>query len=273
MALSHTPIYLSTLLLEKNRWNGKGPTLLVSDWMDYIAEAGFVGVEIWFNHLQLSSRSEWELILEKSRELDLTIASLHFTLPGENSLKSKKIKDVLFEAYDYFEPDSLKFSVDPLTKLSELPNALNTMRTWANDLSKNMNLLCELDASLHPRSSEALDKITKLLKPLGMRLVLRPFLLSLEEVKQISANGLSGIGQIGVQSQNKNQWALLEENKINALQTIALIKENDFNGSWCLEFTQGVGKAKEDIDELFDNAEKDFNFISNALSTRKTGIK
>jgi len=56
MAMAGSTILLSTRLLEKNRSNGKGPSLLVSDWMEAVGEAGFGGIELWMNHLFFSSR-------------------------------------------------------------------------------------------------------------------------------------------------------------------------------------------------------------------------
>ncbi len=277
MAISHTPIYLSTLLLEKNRNNGKGPTLLVSDWMNYIAEAGYIGVEIWFNHLQLASRSEWDLIREKALELDIRISSLHFTLPTDNSQKSKKIKEVLFEAYDHFEPDVLKFSrsssAASAATETDLISALQLMNNWAKDISKNAMVIYDIDPAQQPRNAASYNALKSLLVPHKMKFVCRPFLLSATELKELCLNGLETVGQMGVQSEIKNQWAGLNENKPISLQTINQIKEQGYNDSWCLEFTRGAGIAKENIDDLFDNAENDLNFLSGALMSRKTGTK
>src|SRR4051812_28022730 len=111
MSLSGSAVYLSTILLEKNRWNGKGPSLLVSDWIEETGEAGFVGLEVWMNHLLFSSRSEWELIKERSAESDLPISLISATLPADASDKSQRFRDSVIEACDYFRPDGLKFSL------------------------------------------------------------------------------------------------------------------------------------------------------------------
>ena len=54
------PIYISTVLLEPNRWTAeKEPSFLVSDWLPRFAEAGFDGVELWQNHaLQADAREQ-----------------------------------------------------------------------------------------------------------------------------------------------------------------------------------------------------------------------
>src|SRR5690606_5291368 len=114
MSITGPAIYLSTLLLEKNRSNGKGPSLLVSDWIEETAEAGFAGLEVWMNHLHFSSRSEWELIRERTGESSLPFAFISASLPADTSDKSRRYLDSVLEACDYFGPDGLKFSLtDP----------------------------------------------------------------------------------------------------------------------------------------------------------------
>src|SRR3954469_24160701 len=146
MPIIGSPIYLSTLLLEKNRSNGKGPSLLVSDWIEPAAEAGFAGLEIWINHLLFSSRSEWELIQEKAQESDLPLSMLFATLPVDDSDKSQKLRESILEACDYFRPDGLKFSVTEDVRgrgAVPLEEALASIKTWAYDVPKDIGLLYE----------------------------------------------------------------------------------------------------------------------------------
>ena len=53
-----TAIFLSSVLLEKNRWDSRIPSLKISDWLRSIADAGFDGVELWENHLLLADAAE-----------------------------------------------------------------------------------------------------------------------------------------------------------------------------------------------------------------------
>ena len=97
MAISGTDVHLSTLLMEKNRWNGKGPSLLVSDWIEPIGEAGFAGLDLWMNHLRFASRSEWDIIKEMSAESDLNLAFISATIPSDSSDKSQRLRDSILE--------------------------------------------------------------------------------------------------------------------------------------------------------------------------------
>src|SRR5688572_3109823 len=132
MPITGSAIYLSTILLEKNRWNGKGPSLLVSDWMEPIGEAGFSGLEIGMNHLLFASRSEWELIKEKALESDLTLALISSVIPADASDKSRRLRDTLLEACDYFRPDGLKFSLveDARAKGGDIAERLEFVKDW-----------------------------------------------------------------------------------------------------------------------------------------------
>jgi sugar phosphate isomerase/epimerase len=44
-------IYLATVLLEKNRWSSRVPSITLAEWLPRIKEAGFDGVELWENHV------------------------------------------------------------------------------------------------------------------------------------------------------------------------------------------------------------------------------
>ena len=111
MTISGTAVNLSTLLMEKNRWNGKGPSLLVSEWIEPIGEAGFAGLDLWMNHLRFASRSEWDIIKDLSTDSDLDLAFISATIPSDNSDKSQRLRDSILEACDFFRPVSLKFSL------------------------------------------------------------------------------------------------------------------------------------------------------------------
>ena len=57
------PIYISSVLLEKNRWGTRVPSLKVSDWSQRMFDAGFDGIELWENHLLLADAAEREAVL------------------------------------------------------------------------------------------------------------------------------------------------------------------------------------------------------------------
>lgn len=257
MAISGSAVYLSSILLEKNRFNGKGPSLLVSDWVEDIAEAGFAGLEIWMNHLSLASRSEWVLIKDLAAETDLPIPLISAVLPSDASDKSRRYLDSVIEACEYFRPEGLKFSLgDPAR-----PDALEYAKTWARDLPREVALL--YDGGEAVTGPEGMAGIKK---TLGGRFhaVLRPFLAGTKQAGTIMDATGDFIANFGVQAKKGSAWILLSENTEANLEVISAMRSRGFKGAWTLESTKGTGLPGENIEMMFDNAEKDLYFLTEA---------
>jgi hypothetical protein len=258
MAISGSAVYLSTLLLEKNRWNGKGPSLLVSDWIEETGEAGFAGLEIWINHLLFSSRSEWELIQERCSDSDLPVSVISAALPSDASDKSQRYRESIIEACDYFRPDALKFSLaDPKAG----PEALEFVKEWSRDVPREMALWFDGGEVAGP---EALEAARAVLAGDRYKAVLHPFLFAPKELAAALKGAGDFVSNLGVQARQKGQWILLEENADAHLEIITAARESGFKGTWSLESTKGAGLPKEDIEGMFDNGEKDLNFLIEA---------
>lgn len=257
MAISGSAVYLSSILLEKNRFNGKGPSFLVSEWIEDIAEAGFAGLEIWMNHLSLASRSEWDLIKARAAETDLPIPLISAGLPSDASDKSRRYLDSVIEACEYFRPDGLKFSLGDPSR----PDALEHVKSWARDLPRDIALIYDGGESvIGPEAMAGLKKT------LGGRFhaVLRPFLAGTKEAGAIMDATGDFIANFGVQARKGGARILLSENADAHLEVIAAMRSRGFKGAWTLEFTKGAGLPGENIEQLFDNAEKDLNFLTEA---------
>jgi hypothetical protein len=275
MAISGSAVYLSTMLLEKNRWNGKGPSLLVSDWMEPIGEAGFAGLDIWMNHLRFSSRSEWELIKDMAADSDLALALISATVPTDNSDKSQRLRESILEACDYFRPDGLKLSLAEDARLRgpvAVPvESLEFIRTWGQDVPREIGLL--FDAGEGPSSLDALALARKTLSGDRYKAVLHPFLLPPRRFEAALEASGDFIANLGVQAKKDGEWILIEDEPDAHFQVLAAARTHGFKGTWSLEYTKGIGLPGEDIDDLFDNAEKDLNFMIESMarnsSTRK----
>lgn len=259
MAISGSAVNLSTLLLEKNRANGKGPSLLVSEWIEETGEAGFAGLEIWINHLTFASRSEWELIAERSRDSDLPIAALIAALPVDASDKGQRYRDSVIEALDYFRPDTLKF-----TLADRNAEALAFVKEWSRDVPRDTGLLYDPGEAPGP---QALAEARALLEGGRFKAVLHPFLLGAKELEAALDAAGPFAGNMGVQARGKGGKAqLLEDAAEEHKKIIAAVRGKGFQGTWTLESTLGAGLPGEDIEDLFDNAERDLNFLIEAQS-------
>lgn len=266
MAISGSAVYLSTLLLEKNRWNGKGPSLLVSDWMEQIGEAGFAGLDLWMNHLRFASRSEWDLIKDMAAESDLALAIISATVPTDGSDKSQRLRDSILEACDYFRPDSLKFSLteDARSRGEDADSleSLEFIKTWAQDVPRDIGMLFDGRDS----GSDSLAEAAKALRGGRYKAVLHPFLSTPEEFGAALAAAGDFVSNLAIQAKKDGEWILLSENPEAHAKVISAARNKGFKGTWSLEYTKGIGLAGENIDTLFDNAEKDLNFLIETMT-------
>jgi hypothetical protein len=256
MAVTGSAVNLSSLLLEKNRSNGKGPSLLVSEWMEEAGEAGFAGIEIWINHLLFSSRSEWDLIKERSGDADLPIAAITAGLPLDGSDKSQRFRDSLIEACDYFRPEALRLVLADIASA----NTAGFLKEWSRDVPREVILSVDGGESI---KAAALGQAHAALKG-RFQGVLHPFLFAPKDLEAAFEAAGDFITNLGVQSKKAGQAILLEENAEESRKIIALVRARGFKGTWTLHSTKGAGLPGETIERLFDNAEKDLNFLIEA---------
>ncbi len=205
MALSTTPIYLSTFLLERNRWNGKGPSLLVSDWIEPIAEAGFRGIEIWGPHFFFASRSEWETLREKSREADLPIVFLYAQLALDRSDKSARQRDSLIEAAEYFGALGLKLSLADNAGVEE---GLSFLEKWAQDLPRNLQIVRAFDE--HPPLPGEITAFRKKMGT-GFRCSVNPFSLKPDALENIFHEAGDILVNLTVKARAEGKFAALRD--------------------------------------------------------------
>ncbi len=266
MAISNTPLYLSTLLLEKNRWNGKGPALILADHMEEIAEAGFVGLEVWMNHLYFISRSEWESIRDKSTELDLPIALISSDLPSDNSEKSRRFREGVLEACDYFQPDGLHVtSGDFPLKKEKSPvsgEAWRSLRDWSRDLPRNMPVYLDFSEI----SVKLLDELGSGEERRRYRLVADPLSLEPEILSRLLDDYGKDVSHVHLHAKEGNAWLSLRNARDKVTEAIALLKGKGYKGSWSLYLTQGTGTPAESVDDMLDQAERDLNFLNSVWS-------
>ncbi len=256
MASIGSAVYLSTFLLEKNRINGKGPSLLVSDWIEEAGEAGFSGLEIWMNHLLFSSRSEWELIRDRSSEADFPISMISAVVPADSSDKSQRYRDAIIEACDYFRPNGLKFSLPGGKGIG--PESLDSIKEWSRDVPREIGLLFDGGENAGPAEIETARKV---LEGERYKAVLHPFLFAPKELEKALTVAGDFIANLGVQAKLGGEWILLEDNAAENRRIIAATHAKGFKGTWSMEYTKGAGLKGEIIEDLFDNAEKDLNFL------------
>jgi hypothetical protein len=200
--------------------------------MEEAGEAGFAGMEIWINHLRFSSRSEWELIRERSGDADLPIAALIAGLPLDGSDKSQRFRDSLLEACDYFRPETLKLGVAALAS----DNTLDFLREWSRDVPREVVLSLDGGEAI---AAAALGQARAVLEG-RFKGVLHPFLVAPKELEAAFEAAGDFLSNLGVQSKQDGKTMLLEENAQESRRIISLARASGFKGTWTLESTKGA---------------------------------
>lgn len=273
MAQDIATIYLASILLEKNRWNGKGPSLLVSDWMEPAAEAGFSGLEIWMNHLLLASREEWELIRQKAQDLALPVALISSYVPTDGSDKAKRLRDAVTETVDYFRPRGLKVNIGGKARKraspEEIEEGVEFLRDWSGRLPRDLTLLLENHDNTFMDEEEAIEPTRLSLGADRFKSILHPFTLETDRLKAVLESRGDSIAHMHVQTLQGHDRVALADNRDLVMEALRLITARGYDGSWSLEFTRGTSKPGEEAESLFDAAERDLNFLVNALGRLK----
>ena len=259
MAILNSPVILSTFLMEPNRRNGKGPTLLVSEWIEYIAEAGYRSVEIWAPHILLTTRSEWEAIREKSLEFELPIASILVQIPTDASQKSHKYRESIIEATTYFECLDIRFTLPTTGTLKEKQEVVGH---WAQDLSRECHLIRSFDTWPEKNEMNAWRDVLE-----GrFRVSVNPLAFAVDKWEPLFQDAGDDLVNIGLQPPEDIIPQPIKKME-HLRKLIVCLRDMNFRGSWTLDST-GVGVKGESVDDLFDAAEEDLNFLVGALAKK-----
>ena len=250
-------IYISTVLLEKNRWSSKEPSLLVSDWLDKIEIAGFNGMELWENHLLKADKAELQRV--QNSPVSVNVLNTYCGFEDEKSEQRKLSAELAHQV----NAKAVKFNFGNNADLEK--NYIENLLKWKEILPQDCRLLCEC----HPYTIlEDVEEAARVLNPLSdyVEIIIHAFNGSQENFKKrldifsaptthvhVAGSGVKGI-----------TYSPLEGEPI-VRSLVKTLKENHFNGSWTIEFCNGVASKNEDIDAIFNAAVNDFKTLKREL--------
>jgi len=263
MSHASSPIILTTLLLEKNRWNGKGPSLNVEEWLEPMAETGFHGFELWMHHLALASRSDWEAIKNEAAAQQVELSMIYAQLPADTGEKGRRQREALLDACDFFRPKALRFHLgEPITQdgyISKLSSRLETAKVFIQDIPRDIALVFE--PQLYPFQMDEAEKVLGTLGSDRVSLCLRVMEMPKKDLEAAFALGKNAITHFSIRAKKGKDFVALSQQRDLCKQILQQARQAGFIGPWLLETTQGVGAKGEDAADLFDAAERDFAFL------------
>lgn len=242
-----TPIYLASVLLEKNRWSSRTPSFKVSDWMPRIAEAGFDGIELWENHLLKADVAEREAV----RNGPLSVAILNTYCNFDND--GAEARAASAEMARFLNVSGIKFNFG--NDKAQERTYIKNLQVWRDELPTGCRLLCEC----HPGTIlEDPDNAVKILAPLRGEVEIIVHAFGNDDGRGLR-NWLETFG-----SAVTHVHAVLK-NKQEAPERIALLQEYGFSGTWTIEFCEGVWKGAE-MDQLLATAAEDMKYLRKAIT-------
>lgn len=257
MSVQHE-IYMGTILLEVNRHKpGRVPTVLVSDWIDRITQVGFDGLELWENHAVLASEDEIGRIRASGMPVSVYNTYARFTQDTATERASAT------ECTRRLGAAGVKFNFDRDTSLRD--DNLRQVAAWRDTLPPGIRALCEC----HPGTlAETPEQAAALFDQLGhdrYEMIVHPVARPSELPGWFQTFG-PRVTHAHMQLRDQdNLPILLERRPALVRDTLHLMREEGFTGSFTLEFTEGTNRPGENTELLWANALRDLQFLREAL--------
>jgi sugar phosphate isomerase/epimerase len=237
------PVYIATVLLERNRWTPqKTPTLRVSDWAARFAEAGFDGIELWENHAALASNEE-QALLER---LPCPVAVFNSYAGLEEAGADVRHRAAAFAGR--YGAQAIKYNTgnDPTRRRIYM----ESLRSWEEELSAGCRLLCEC----HPNTIlETPPEAERFLKEAA----LTRGGIAMHVREDAEATMPEWIKRFGDDVRHVHLTVDGADRRTASRRRILALKRAGFHGSISIEFTEGVAKPGENPEALFASARDD----------------
>lgn len=247
-------IYLGTVLLERNRWikGERRPTLAVSEWCHRIAGAGFDGLELWQNHALLASAEERDRL--RRAPVPVTIFNSYARCESE-ALEERRQTAALTA---FFGAAGVKFNFGRESGRHEEYCA--NVRAWRRMLPPGTRFLCECHGGTTMQDPAQAAATFARLGPEDYEVILHGFggdEAPLENAFALHGRRVTHMHVCLPPPAGDGDGAVMAR--------VALLRRLGFAGSFTIEFTEGVGDDREDIETLFRHAARDLRRLRQCL--------
>ena len=262
MADDRHKIYIGTIALEANRWNwqdGRRPTYRVSDFLSRFAEAGFDGMELWENHAALVDEAE----LTRLADSPLPTAVFNTYAPFDDDGAADRGRAVRLA--HRLRARGVKINVGKAP--ARLATYLRSAADWAETLGPGVRLLCECHSgSVLERPQQATEAFNRW-EAERFQAVVHPFHTAAAELQTWFETLGPRITHAHVQLRGADGGLLrLERDPKGVRDTLRLMRDAGFAGSFTIEFTEGTGSPDENPETMLRNAAADLRFLRENLA-------
>jgi sugar phosphate isomerase/epimerase len=258
---SKNAVLMGTVALEPNRWGAispdRRPHLRAAEWVGRAEAAGFDGIELWEHHATLADDDDLARI--ESSALPVAILNSYVSFDDE----SDAAREAVAGWAGRLRCIGVKFNVgnDPTC----IEAYIARLRRFADHLPQQTCLVCECHAGTvaedPPTAKRILEAIgtperVQALVHLGddPAHVASMFEALGHRIRHVHVNFL------------KQGAPVLAEISSDVRERIGQLRRHGFEGSYTIEFVNGVGTSRDTPSELVDVATRDLVTLRDALS-------
>ncbi|MCD5322844.1 MULTISPECIES: sugar phosphate isomerase/epimerase family protein [Pontibacillus] len=252
-----TNVFLNTVLLEKNRWEeGQNPSILVSEWISTINEAGFDGLELWQNHYAKSSPQEKEKIKDENFPVSLFNTYIKFEDGWEQE------RDNIAHMAHQLRCKGVKFNLGSSIENKEM--YVTHIKEMLKQLPNTCQLLCECHAGTIMEDPEVAYALLDQIGSERVKIIIHPLQLHLNIEEWFTYFG-STITHAHISLYNQERFHRLRASERFVKERLKEIDRLQFYGTYSIEFTEGVATGEENPRDLLSHAEEDLLLLRHLL--------
>lgn len=252
-------IYIGTILLELNRWaNPKTPSYLVSDWTPRCQEAGFDGMELWEYHATKCPPAE--LITLGASGFPVSVFNTYCGFDDD----SESDREIAARMVTRFGSAGVKFNVGG--DISCWDTYLRNVDSWRSSLPESCQILCECHGGT---VLETPEEALRFFDALGGNwgIIVHCFAASLGILRQWFELLGSKIAHAHVALRDEDgKMIRLDRQPRHVRESLHIMREEGFQGSFTLEFTEGTRAHDENMEDLWQAALADLDFLRDSFT-------
>jgi len=250
-----TPIYIGTILLERNRWSpGKVPTYRVSEWLDRFARDGFDGVELWENHAALCSDDEFVRL--EHAPLPVIVFNSYAGM-GDEGLPEREQAARLANRLG---ASAIKFNTGNVPE--DGAEYARNAQAWADAMSRVARMLCEC----HPGTIMEELTVAQATYASWNDDRFQAIVHAFSEPEEMLIEKMHRFGPRIVTHVHAALGEHTTETKELVHRRTGILRDMGFAGSFTLEFTEGTGEPDEDMETMYGCALRDLELLRKELN-------
>ncbi len=251
-------IFIATILLEKNRWTTRIPSLTVSNWVERFQRDLFDGVELWEGHATLCGKTEFERLQQSC--LPVTVFNTYADFTKEGLEKRERAAEIV----NLLGAKAVKFNLgNDLRKTEEY---VANLKEWSKMLPNDCRILSECHPGTIMEDINTAAEVLKKLKDDRFQLIIHDFGNAERMEKWFLKFGTAMSHMHVFLRDSSNKEIMLRRSPERCSESVSILKKYGYQGTISLEFTEGIGAIDESADSLYRCALEDYALLKQLLA-------